>query len=149
MASNDVYQELSKSSHAAFRFVVDVDGKRQGVFTECTLPSIEWDVEEVKEGGLNVYTHQLPGRRKGVKLTLKNGVGTDDLVEWYVNTMSEKFARKTVTLALLDAKYNAVMTWEIQGAYPVKWTGPQLKSSDNSIAIQTLELACGEITVTR
>lgn len=149
MADDTVYKELSKSSHAAFRFVVDVAGERQGVFTECTLPVIEWDVEEVKEGGLNVYTHQLPGRRKAVKITLKNGVGTDDLMTWYMNTMTEEFSRKTVTLALLDSKREMVMTWHIEDAYPVKWTGPQLKSSDNSIAIQTLELACGEITVER
>lgn len=57
-------------THAAFRFVVDVGDKRQGVFTECTLPTVEWEVEEVKEG-LNSYVHQLPGRRKAARITLK------------------------------------------------------------------------------
>ncbi len=61
--------------------------------------------------------------------------------------MSENFIRKKITVTLLDMMKQAVMSWDLQGAYPVKWTGPQLKSSDNSIAIQTLEFACGEVTV--
>jgi hypothetical protein len=35
----------------------------------------------------------------------------------------------------------------IEQAYPVKWTGPTLKTDDNTVAIQTIELACGEITI--
>ena len=38
-------------------------------------------------------------------------------------------------------------TWNISNAFPIKWTGPQLKTSENSIAIQSLELAGGEITI--
>ena len=39
---------------ATFRFTVDIGGdKWVGVFTECSLPAIEWDVEEIKEGGRN------------------------------------------------------------------------------------------------
>jgi phage tail-like protein len=136
-------------TNAAFRFVVDIGGDGQGVFTECTLPVIEWEVEEVKEGGLNVFTHQLPGRRKAVKITLKNGVGTSQLMEWYLNIMSEKFSRRPVTVTLYNASHDPVLTWHMEAAYPVKWTGPQLKTSENSIAIQTLELACGEITISK
>ncbi len=127
--------------------MVDVDGTPYGAFTECTLPAIEWEIEEVKEGGLNTFTHQLPGRRKGAKITLKNGVGASELVNWYVETMSEQFTRRPLTISLLDSQKNTIISWHAADAYPVKWTGPQLKSSENSVAIQTLELACGEITV--
>lgn len=140
-------QTLRALTNATFRFVIDVEGEAQGAFTECTLPIIEWDVEEIKEGGLNTFTHQLPGRRKGAKITLKHGVGTSELMNWYVDTMNESFTRKPMTVTLLNAKYQSVMTWHINDAYPTKWTGPQLKSSENSIAIQSLELACGEIMV--
>jgi len=133
---------------AAFRFVVAIDGNPLGAFTECTLPTIEWEVEEVKEGGLNTYVHQLPGRRKSTRITLKNGVGiASDLLVWYIKTMDEEFSRRRVTVTLLNSLFIPIMVWHIEDAYPLKWTGPQLKTSDNSIAIQTLELACGEITV--
>jgi phage tail-like protein len=144
----EVDPQLRAQAHAAFRFVVEVDKKAQAAFTECTLPSFELEVEEVKEGGLNTYIHQLPGRRRAVKITLKNGVGKCDLLQWYLDTLSGTVVRKPVTLKLLDVKHVPVITWEIANAFPVKWSGPDLRTDSNTIAIQTFELAGGELTVT-
>lgn len=143
-------QHMIANTHVAFRFIVDVGGERQGVFTECTLPTVEWEVEEVKEGGLNSYVHQLPGRRKATRITLKNGVGKDDLARWYIEGLTKgvnKKYRKEIKITLLDSKYAPIMAWHIKDAYPVKWTGPQLKTDSNAIAMQSLELVCGEISV--
>lgn len=144
---------LRALTNSAFRFVVAIDGVPLGAFTECTLPDIAWDVEEVKEGGLNTMVHQLPGRRKAAKITLKNGVGmASDLLTWYIMTMNEQFWRRRVTVTLLGSPllgplFMPVMIWHVEDAYPIRWTGPQLRTGDNTVAIQTLELACGEITV--
>ncbi|MCA9961024.1 MAG: phage tail protein [Chloroflexota bacterium] len=143
-------EQLRALTNPTFRFLVSVEGIPQGVFTECTLPSIEWEIEELKEGGLNTYVHQLPGMRRSAKLILKNGVGTSALMNWYIETMKEKFTRRKVTIMLLNAKdklNQPIMTWNIEGAYPTKWTGPQLNSGENSIAIQTLELACAQVSM--
>lgn len=138
----------STKVHAAFRFIVSLDGEKVGAFTECVLPTIEWEMEEIKEGGLNTYIHQLPGRRKSSKITLKNGVGVaEDLVSWYTEALSENYTRHQVSIELLDSEKGPVMSWDIEKAYPTKWKGPDLKSGENTIAIQELELACGEITV--
>jgi phage tail-like protein len=138
-------------TNPAFRFIVNIEGMTHGVFTECTLPVIEWEVEEVKEGGVNNYVHQLPGRRKSTRLTLKNGVGSGALADWFFQkSLAGAIERHTVTVSLLNAKEKAdqpVMSWTMVQAYPIKWTGPQLNAGENSIAIQTLEFACGEITV--
>ncbi len=96
---------------------------------------------------MNTYIHMLPGRRKSARVTLKNGVGKSTLLEWYLQSMSEKFSRKNVTITLLDEKLKPVMVWDLTDAYPVKWSGPQLKTDQNAVAIQTLDLACGEISV--
>jgi phage tail-like protein len=32
-------------------------------------------------------------------------------------------------------------TWNITDAYPVKWTGPDLRATSMEVAIETLELA--------
>lgn len=138
---------IRETTHASFRFIVKIGGAAEAAFTECTVPAIEWEIEQVKEGGLNTFTHQLPGRRKGAKISLKNGIGSSTIFNWYTQTMSEQFERKPVTVSLLDSKQETVMSWNLGNAYPSKWTGPQLKSSDNNVAIQTLELACGEVTV--
>lgn len=140
--------EFLNLTTASFRFVVAIDGSPTAAFTECTLPTIEWDAEEVKEGGLNTYVHQLPGQRKQSTVTLKNGVGiVSDLMSWYIMTMNERFRRRRVTITLLNRYHAPVMVWHIENAYPLKWTGPQLQSDTNTIAIQTLELACGEVIV--
>lgn len=143
--------KLREQAHAAFRFVVAIGGQDQAAFTDCTLPTIEWEVEEVREGGLNSYVHQLPGRRKAARITLKNGVGKSDLLQWYLETMRGTFSRKAVTVKLVTFDKGApkvIQTWNIANAFPARWTGPDLKADSNTVAIQSLELAGGEITVT-
>jgi phage tail-like protein len=140
--------QIRSLTNASFRFVVNVNGMPAGAFTNCTLPSLELELQEVKEGGLNTYTHQLPGRHKSARVTLKNGVGLlNQLLPWYIRTMNEQFSRRRVTIALFSAMIIPIMVWDIEDAYPVKWVGPDLQSGSNSVAIQTLELACGAINV--
>ncbi len=143
---------LITNSAPTFRFIVTVNGAPYGVFTECELPVIEWETDPVKEGGLNTYTHALLGRRKPATFTLKNGVGTSALVTWYMATMNGVFntpgmgLRRMVTISLLNSLKIPVMTWNIEDALPTKWSGPQLKTGENSVAIQTFQFSCGEIT---
>jgi len=135
-------------SNAAFRFIVEVDGQSQAAFTDCSLPAIDWEIEEVKEGGLNTFTHQLPARRKAGKVSLKNGVGRSDLVQWYLDCISETYVRKPIAISLLNMSMRPIITWNLDDALPIRWAGPDLKTDQNTIAIQTLEFICGEITVT-
>ena len=118
-------------ANAAFRFVVSIDGQGQAAFTECTLPVVEWEIERLKEGGTNNFIHQLPGQRKPATVTLKNGVGKSELMDWCLDIMEGNISRKPVNL---------------NDAFPSKWTGPQLQSDSKTLAIQTLELVCGEVT---
>lgn len=139
--------QLLAESHVAFRYVVEVDNKRVGVFTECELPTIEWETEEVREGGLNTHVHLLPGQRKAARFSLKQGIGNGPLIEWYRKALENQFVARKVTVALQDVEGNMVATWVMNDAYPIKWTGPQLKSDANTIAIQSIEFACGRVSV--
>ena len=54
-----------------------------GFFTELTGMSLQVDVMEYPEGGLNDYVHKLPGRVKHNNVTLKRGVTNETaLLEW-------------------------------------------------------------------
>ena len=141
-------QLLQRDPHATFRFVVSIRGMTVGVFTDCTLPNIEWEVQEVKEGGLNNYIHQLPGRRKAAKITLKKGLIRDAILDWYSDVMGQRFRRmrKTVDITLYSALHRPIIKWSCAKAYPTKWTGPDLKTAENTVATHTLELACAEVT---
>ena len=140
-------EQMREQANAAFRFVVKVGNEDQAVFTECTLPVLELEAEQVKEGGLNTYVHQLPGRRKAATVSLKNGVGKSQLVAWYLEVLAGSFSRKPVTVTLYRGNHEPAATWSISDAFPLKWTGPQLKTDSNTVAIQTLDLACGAISV--
>ena len=139
-------QKMRDIANAAFRFVISIDGQLQAAFTECTLPVVEMEIERLKEGGTNNFVHQLPGQRKPATVTLKNGVGKSELMDWYLDIMGGNFTRKPVTITLLNSEKQPVMVWSINDAFPSKWTGPQLQSDSKTLAIQTLELACGEVT---
>jgi phage tail-like protein len=97
---------------------------------------------------LNTSVHQLPGQRKEATITLKNGIGiVDDLLSWCTDAMNEKFKRRKITVTMHNPFQEPVMTWRIEDALPKRWTAPQLQADSNTVAIQTLELICGEVTV--
>jgi phage tail-like protein len=140
-------------SHVAlpsFRFIVDVEEKRQAAFTECTLPVIKWETEELKEGGINTFTRLLPGRQQQATTTLKNGVGNRELLDWYLSALRGEFSRHMITISLLDVdqeENNPIAIWNIEEAFPMQWTFSDLGVGKNTIAIQSLQFACGRITV--
>ena len=48
--------------------------------------------------------------------------------------------RKDVTVVLMDSAGDDKRRWTFQGAYPIKWTGPELKASSSAIAFESIEL---------
>lgn len=143
-----IEKQLHTMLSAAFRFVVAVDYRPLGAFTECTLPTIEWEVEPVKEGGQNAFVYQLRGPRKQATVSLQNGIGImSDMMIWYFRTMRGHYSRRDVTITMLDSWCIPLMVWQIEDAFPVRWSVPQLQTNSNTVAMQKLELACGEITV--
>lgn len=136
-------------AHAAFSFAVRLDGQPQAVFTECTLPSLEVDVQEQKEGGYNSGVHLLPGPVKAGRITLKGGLTrSNEMLKWYREVASgqPEAAKKQVEVTMYDAKGAPVMSLTFEQAYPAKWSGPTFNSAQSAIAIETLELAFSEVT---
>lgn len=132
----------------AFRFTVELDRQVVGAFTECKLPDVSWKPQNIEEGGLNTYVHQLPGQRKPAKITFKRGLGvTNRLLDWYIEAMKGQMVPREVTVNLLDTHKNPAITWSIKDAFPMKWSGLSLKSDSKTIAIATLMLSCGDIDV--
>ncbi len=147
------FTRVLTNAQPTFRFIVLVNGAPYGIFTECDLPVVGWETQTIKEGGLNTHVHQLLGRRKESSMTFKNGVGTSAFIAWYLLVMGGVFnipalgLRRAVTVILLNPLKIPVMTWHVSNAMPTEWSGPQLKTSENSIAIQTLKLICGDVTL--
>lgn len=126
----------------SYTFFVEIDGIAQAAFAECAGLEVQVDVTEYAEGGLNSYVHRLPGRVKYADLTLKHGTaGSDDLWVWYCDVLVGTIQRKNLSVVLYSPDGGEVRRWNLTGAYPVKWTGPELRAGEGKVAIDTLVLA--------
>lgn len=133
---------------ATFKFCVEIEGIVVAEFTECSGLDVTTDVFEYQEGGLNEYSHKLPGRTKYSNITLKRGFAhTNKLYLWYKEMADKllagkKFISKKVTITLRSSAVpNQKMVWTLNDAFPVKWVGPAFKVGEAAISIETLEFA--------
>ena len=125
-----------------FRFLVEINGLIVGGFSEVSGLQMETEVELVEEGGVNDYVHKLARKTRYPNITLKRGLtDSEALWSWYHDVVSGKINRKSGAIILQDEEGNAKWRWNFKDAYPVKWSGPELKADGNSVAVETLELA--------
>jgi len=97
---------------------------------------------EQKEGGQNEYIHMLPVRRKSGRVTLKSGLtNSADLLKMYLKVLDGQVKSATCKLSviMLDRQSKELGRWDFGQAIPVKWTGPQMKSDQSAVIIETLE----------
>lgn len=123
-------------------FHVEIEGIAEAFFRECSGLEAEIEVLAYEQGGVNDHVEKLPGRIKFPNVVLKRGV-TDSktLWEWFSKGVQGKIERKNVSIILYDSKGSEVKRWSFERAYPTKWSGPGLKSDENAVAIETLEIA--------
>jgi phage tail-like protein len=122
-------------------------GASDNAFQEASGLSVELEIEEVREGGQNMYKHRFPTGAKYGNLVLKRGFVSQGskLAVWCTATTTTDFSRPIETfdvlLHLLDASGEAQATWAFLDAYPVKWSLSDFRAQENALAIETLELA--------
>jgi phage tail-like protein len=128
--------------YLSFNFLVEIEGLVVGGFSEVTGLQVETVIETYREGGLNEYEHKLAGpTRYPSNLILKHGLtDIDTLWSWHQDVVQGRVVRKNGTLYLLDRQRLAAMWWDFMEAYPVKWTGPELRADSNTVAVETVEL---------
>jgi phage tail-like protein len=135
--------DRSKDPYLAFRFLVEIKGLPVGGFSEVSGLQAEIEVKEYQEGGQNNYIHKLAGPvRYPSNLVLKHGLTTDEtLWNWYQKVMQGTIERRNGSIVLLDSAGEEKWRWNFSEAYPVKWTGPDLKANNSAVAIESIELA--------
>ncbi len=138
---------------ATFKFHVEIGDIKEAAFSECSGLEIATDVFEYQEGGLNEFTHKLPGRTKLSNVTLKRGFSvSNELYNWYLEMeqdllQGKRITRRQVTITLYSAaNQEELMSWTLNDAFPVKWAGPAFKVGEAAAAIETLEFAHHGIT---
>jgi phage tail-like protein len=127
-----------------FIFEVDLGGGVKMNFTEVTGLVIETEQIEFRNGNdRKLGKRVMPGLEKHSHLVLKRGVvrNDTDLYTWLEEIATEKVKRRDVIVRLLNEKFEPVVAWSATGCFPVKVTGPDLKSDANEVAIESIEIA--------
>lgn len=128
--------------YMSFNFFVEIEGLIVGGFSEVSGLQVETQVHDYQEGGQNEYVHKLPGpARYPSNLILKRGLtDIETLWSWHQDVIAGTIERKNGTVYLLDRTGVPAMWWDFKEAYPVKWSGPELKADGNAVAVETIEL---------
>jgi phage tail-like protein len=112
-------------------------------FQEVSGLSAEMNTEELREGGLNEYTHRLPTLVKYSNLVLKRGLLKDSAVyDWISEAIHNfEFEPTNVVVTLLNESHEPLVSWSFEGAYPLKWSVSEFRAMENGYVVETLELA--------
>jgi phage tail-like protein len=102
----------------------------------------EIETMPLREGGLNSYQHQLAGpARYPQNLVLKRGLTSSDVLwNWYQDVVIGKITRRNGTIYLLKTNGETALAWDFEGAYPIRWSGPELRANGSDVAFEALEL---------
>ncbi len=124
-----------------FRFQLEIDGLVKGGFSDVSGLQVEVETEDYREGGVNEYVHKLPKGTKYPNIILKRGLTDSDILwKWHGDVVNGKIECKKVRIIILGFDGQAKLEWIFKEAYPVKWSGPDFKADDASVAIETIEL---------
>jgi len=134
--------------YVASNFYVEFDGLLVGGFSEVSGLQVETVVETYREGGLNEYEHKLAGpTRYPSNIVLKHGLNVlGSLWSWHRDVTRGYVRRKNGSIYLLNRDGWPAMWWDVRGAYPVRWNGPEFRADANSVAIESVELVHRGIT---
>lgn len=126
----------------AYQFWVELETELVGGFTQCSGLQAETEVFDWYEGGDNTTVLRFPGRTRYGNITLKHGfTQSPDLWLWFLRVMRGTFERRPLTVILLDSDGSRVRAWNFAHAFPVKWSGEELRSDARGAAIESVEFA--------
>ncbi|MCL2325080.1 MAG: phage tail protein [Proteobacteria bacterium] len=134
-----------------FKVVVKVDGADApiGYFQEVSGLSVQINVQDVVEGGLNDTTRKLIGNASYTNITLKRGVCDKGMFAWIEKFLQGgKITRLDGSIELLDDSGATKLTYTFKKGIPVKWDGPSLSVMQDAIATETLEIAHEGLKIT-
>ena len=137
---------------AKFRFEVDLGTELKGVaFQEVSGMDVENQIIEYRKSNSSLFsTVKMPGIVKYGNVTLKRGVFVNDNTfgDWHNEIKMNIIKRRTVLIKLLDETGKVTMQWQLNNAWPTKITSTDLTSDGNEIAVDIIEIAHEQLTIT-
>ena len=117
-------------------------------FQEVSGLDVEVEMEAVKEGGQNRFTHQLPVRNRYTDITLKRGlfIGSG-ITLWCKNAIEDfLFVPTNVLISLLTPEHIPMQSWYVVNAVPKKIQVSNFNAQENSVVVESLVLSYNYFT---
>lgn len=134
----------------SFGFVVTIDGddnNNTSYYQEVTGLSVNVNTTDYCEGGVNNTTHKVIGHTSYGNITLKRGLTDHKFLSWILDFLNGRISRKDITISVLDDNGNIGITYNLLRTVPVKWSGPDLNVMQDTIAVESIELAVEGIEI--
>jgi len=134
----DTSSTLAILKSAALSAIFDV---ALGGFAECSGLEMSLKTEDFREGGNNGTVLHFPSRVEWGTITLKKGVGGTGLWDWHYGFVEGIGKRRDGVIVLLTAEKLPNNIWYFRRGLPTKYTGPQMNATQNSVAIESIEIS--------
>jgi phage tail-like protein len=135
----DTSSTLAAIGSAALSAVSDV---LLGGFAECSGLEASLKLEEYSEGGNNGAVLKFPGRMSWGNLTFKKGLGASAaLWDWSYGFAIGRGRRRDGVVVVLTEQHLPSVIWYFRRGLPLKYSGPALNATQNSVAIESIEVA--------
>jgi len=123
-------------------FSVEVDGVDLGAWTTCSGLGLEIETQNRSDTAMTFFTHHLPGHLKYTNLVLGRPVSPDTtkVLAW-ISAFHILPVPTGAQVTAMDPSGSTVMSWQLLGVTPVKWTGPSFDAAQLQVAKEQLELA--------
>ena len=139
-----------------FNFAVAItrDGDSKSLcnaaFSECDGLDMTMEVKTIREGGNNTQQLRLVGPVAYGQLTLKRGMTASfHLWTWFTDTLANPALRASAQVVLLAPDGSTERArFQLSRCVPVKIKAPALNAKDGTIAIEELQIAYEEMTLT-
>lgn len=127
-----------------FYFSLDIDDLTDLPFLEVSGLEVEADNISYRHGNDPSFgTIQMPGVKKSGNLILKKGVfANEDLYQSLISKIAlNTYKRMTVVIRLLDENAEPRITWQINNAFPLKYSSTDMNSESSEAAIESIEFS--------
>ena len=117
-------------------------------FQEVSGLDVELEMEPIKEGGQNRFTHRLPVRNRYTDITLKRGlfIGSG-ITLWCKNAIENfVFVPTNVLISLLTSEHLPLQSWYVINAIPKKIQVSNFNVQENSVVVESLVLSYNYFT---
>jgi phage tail-like protein len=134
----------------SFGFIIRFDGDEDNsssYFQEVTGLSVNVNTTDYCEGGVNNTTHKVIGHTSYGNVILKRGLTDTNFLQWVLNFINGKLIRKNVIISVLGDDGDNSIAYKLTRTVPVKWSGPDLNVMQDTIAVESIELAVEGIEI--